>query len=90
MMTSEPSASLRARIRDELSANIRAARARRNIGQADIATGMRGLGFGEWSRQTVSQVERGHRRIYVEEIVALAAVLETSTAALMSTYRRPA
>jgi len=41
----------------------------------------------EWHRQTVSRVEHGERRIQAEEVVALAAVLGTSAAALMSVSR---
>ena len=84
MVTGEPSASPRERIRDELAANIRAARARKRLQQSDVVAGMRALGFSEWHRQTVSRVERGERRVLAEEICALATVLETSVAALMS------
>ena len=83
MVTGEPSASPRERIRDELAANIRAARARKRLQQSDVVTGMHALGFTEWHRQTVSRVERGERRVLAEEICALATVLETSVAALM-------
>lgn len=87
MMTSEPPASPRALIRDELAANIRAARARKRLQQSDVVTGMRDLGFTEWHRQTVSRVEHGDRRILAEEVCALATVLETSVASLMSISR---
>jgi len=87
MMTSEPSDSPRALIRDELAANIRAARARKRLQQSDVVAGMHNLGFSEWHRQTVSRVEHGERRIQAEEVVALAAVLGTSAAALMSVSR---
>jgi hypothetical protein len=66
-----------------LARNMRAARGRAGIGQEDVAGRMRALGFGAWVRQTVSKSERGARRMLVEEVYALAWVLETSMAALL-------
>jgi transcriptional regulator with XRE-family HTH domain len=87
MVTSEPSGSPRALIRDELAANIRAARARKKLQQNDVVTGMHDRGFSEWHRQTVSRVEHGERRVQAEEVCALAEVLGTSAAALMAISR---
>jgi transcriptional regulator with XRE-family HTH domain len=65
-----------------LAANIRGIRNRKGLGQEALAKRMRGLGH-EWVRQTVGATERGRRRVLVEEVVALAAALETTALALM-------
>ena len=44
------------------------------------------LGFTEWRRQTVASVEQARRRVMAEEIYGLAAVLGTTTAALMDQH----
>jgi transcriptional regulator with XRE-family HTH domain len=66
-----------------LGDNLRAARARLPIGQDELASRMRKLGYGAWVRQTVSRSERGERRPAAEEIPGLAIALETTVARLM-------
>ena len=90
MVTSELSAPTQALIREELAANIRAARARNRLEQRDVEAGMRDLGFSQWNRGVMGKIERGQRSLRAEEIYALATVLGTSVAMLMSIYRRPA
>src|SRR6266581_8369991 len=68
---------------DVLAENIRAARSRKRLGQADVVARMRALGHDSWHRQTMGKVERGERRVTGEEILGLAYALETSIAALM-------
>jgi transcriptional regulator with XRE-family HTH domain len=68
---------------DVLAENIRAARSRKRLGQADVVVRMRALGHDAWHRQTMGKVERGERRVTGEEILGLAYALETSIAALM-------
>ncbi len=67
-----------------LARNIRAARSRIGIGQENVAVRMQALGFSAWIRQTVSSTERGRRRPTAEEILGLAACLETTVHHLMS------
>jgi hypothetical protein len=59
------------------SANIRAARARLGITQAQVARRMRQLGYG-WYPQTCGLVERTQRPLLADELAALALVLETT------------
>jgi transcriptional regulator with XRE-family HTH domain len=66
-----------------LAANIRAMRSRRGLGQETLAKRMRGLGHGEWVRQTVGATERGRRKLTVGEVVSMAAALDTTVVALM-------
>ena len=61
----------------------RAARSRRDLSQDQVAARMRALGFTGWLRQTVGQVERGKRRLIVDEVLALAAAVETSVIDLL-------
>jgi len=58
-----------------VAANIRAERARKGIGQADLTEAMRDLGYTAWHPQTVSRVERGDRRVQAEELLGLATCL---------------
>jgi transcriptional regulator with XRE-family HTH domain len=53
-----------------VAANVRAARARRRFRQEDLADEM------GWSRQTVSTVEAGTRRVTLADEVALCAALQ--------------
>lgn len=53
-----------------VAANVRAARARRRLRQEDLADEL------GWSRQTVSTVEAGTRRVTLADAVALCRVLE--------------
>ncbi|HEY2088258.1 MAG TPA: helix-turn-helix transcriptional regulator [Mycobacterium sp.] len=77
-MTDIPAAIQRA-----IAANVRAERARARLSQEDVAGGMRERGFGYWRQQTTGATERGERRITADELVALAAVLQVSTEALL-------
>ena len=67
-----------------LAANLRAARERAALSQRVTAARMQALGYTEWYNATVSNVETGKRRVMAEEVMALAVVFETNTAALMS------
>ena len=67
-----------------VAANIRAVRGRKGLEQQDVADRMSALGFSSWRlRQTVSSLEKGRRRATVEELLALACVLDTSVPVLM-------
>jgi transcriptional regulator with XRE-family HTH domain len=68
---------------DVLAQNIRAARSRKRLGQANVVARMRALGFDQWHRQTMGKVERGERRLLAEEMLGLAIVLETSLGGLL-------
>jgi transcriptional regulator with XRE-family HTH domain len=65
-----------------LAANLRAARARKGLGQESLAARMRALGMTQWIRQTVAASEKGKRRITAEEVFKLALALQTSIPAL--------
>lgn len=67
-----------------LARNIRAARARRGLGQESVARRMRALGYEAWVRQTVGSTEKPSRRVTAEEILGLSYALETSVSVLMS------
>jgi len=69
---------------DVLVRNIRAARSRLGLDQADVVARMRALGYETWYRQTMGKVERAERRVSAEEILGLAAALETTVARLMT------
>jgi 8-oxo-dGTP diphosphatase len=66
-----------------LVGNIKAARSRAGLDQADVVTRMRGLGFDTWHRQTMGKVERSERRVTAEEIIGLALALETTVPRLL-------
>lgn len=66
-----------------LAGNIAAARVRRRLQQQDLADRMRALGW-KWVRQTVGEVEKNNRRVTPDELVGLAASLETTVQYLMS------
>jgi transcriptional regulator with XRE-family HTH domain len=59
---------------DALAANVRDLRSLRRFSQDDLAERMRAVGH-EWSRATVSTVERGQRNVTVDELATLALVL---------------
>jgi 8-oxo-dGTP diphosphatase len=61
----------------------RAVRSKRHLSQEQVAARMRALGFTGWLRQTVGQVERGKRRLIVDEVLALSFALEASVAELL-------
>jgi len=67
-----------------LTRNIRAARSRTGLDQADVVERMRALGYGTWHRQTMGKVERTERRVTTEEILGLSLALETSIVALLA------
>lgn len=58
-----------------VASNIRAYRRRRDLTQDQLAERMEALGHG-WARATVSEVERNGRSVSVDELAALAMVLE--------------
>jgi transcriptional regulator with XRE-family HTH domain len=62
---------------------MRAARSDRGLGQEQVAARMRALGFDTWLRQTVGQVERGKRRLVLDEVLALSLALQTTIAELI-------
>jgi transcriptional regulator with XRE-family HTH domain len=68
---------------DAVAANVAAARARRRLGQEDVAARMRALGYSKWVRQTVGDIETGRRRLLAEEVFALAAALKTAVTLLV-------
>ena len=69
---------------DVLARNIRAARSRQGLSQADVVERMRALGFSAWHKPTLGNVERGQRRVQAEEILGLAACLATTVQRLMT------
>jgi transcriptional regulator with XRE-family HTH domain len=69
---------------DVLARNIRAARARRGLGQESVAARMRALGYDGWVRQTVGSTEKPTRRVTADEIFGLSLVLGTTISALMA------
>jgi transcriptional regulator with XRE-family HTH domain len=66
-----------------LASNIRAARSRIGLDQADVTTRMRKLGFGTWHRQTLGNIETSKRRVTAEEVIGLALALETTIPRLL-------
>jgi transcriptional regulator with XRE-family HTH domain len=71
-----------------LSRNIAAARVRLALDQQDLADRMRALGW-KWVRQTVGEVENNRRRLTAEEVLGVAACLDTTIEQLMSPPDRP-
>lgn len=67
-----------------LARNVRSARTRIGREQESVAARMRALKYEYWTRQTVSKVERGDRRVLAEEIPGLAYALETTISALLA------
>ena len=57
-----------------VAANVRGLRAVACMNQQEIADRMKGMGHTTWSRATVSEIERGGRRVTVDEMVDLAVV----------------
>jgi transcriptional regulator with XRE-family HTH domain len=66
-----------------LARNIAAERSRLGLDQKDLADRMRAVGW-KWVRQTVGEAEKGHRRLSADEVLGLAACLETTVEQLMS------
>ncbi len=71
-----------------LAANVRAARALLNLSQQDLADRMTALGH-QWSRPTVSQVERAARAVSVDELYGLAHAFTVDVVSLLSTPNGP-
>jgi transcriptional regulator with XRE-family HTH domain len=69
---------------DVLLENLRAARARKQLDQADVSERMRALGYASWHRQTLGKVERDERRLTAAEVLGLALALETSMSVLLA------
>lgn len=65
-----------------LAENVRVRRAAARLQQADLAKRMIALGL-EWTRSTVSAVERGSRNVTVDELLSLALALGTDPAGLL-------
>lgn len=63
--------------------NFRAARAAAELDHGRLAARMQALGY-NWTRQTVSKVERRVRAIQVEEILGLSLAMETTIGRLMA------
>jgi transcriptional regulator with XRE-family HTH domain len=63
--------------------NVRALRALRYIRQEDLAARMAQLNP-TWTRQTVSDIERGHRAVLVSEALDLADCFDIDLAVLLS------
>ena len=55
-----------------------------HLSQEATADRMVALGHGTWTRQTVGQVENAERNLTVDELVSLAAALQTMVAYLLS------
>jgi transcriptional regulator with XRE-family HTH domain len=67
-----------------ITRNIRAARARAGLDQAEVVARMRSMGYDTWHRQTMGKVERGERKVAAEEIIGLSEALDMSIAELMA------
>ncbi len=65
-----------------LAGNIAAARARRRLGQADLAARMRALGY-RWARQTVGDIEAGKRQLRAGELYGVSLALEIPVTTLV-------
>lgn len=68
-----------------LASNVRMGRAFLSLTQQDLADRMSALGH-QWSRPTVSQVEREVRAVSVDELFGLAHSLETDILTLLSAH----
>ncbi len=73
-------------ISEVVADNVRAYRLLRRLIQGDLAQRLRGLGHEKWSQATVSEVERYSRTVNIEEIFALAQVLEVTVADLLDPH----
>lgn len=62
--------------------NIAALRVRSDMHQKDLAGRMKTYGY-RWRQQTVADIENGHRRVTVSEILGLAYALETDVPSLL-------
>jgi transcriptional regulator with XRE-family HTH domain len=68
---------------DILAETIRSAMGRRNLSRTDLAERMNNLGYPKWSRQTVTEVVEGNRRILAVELYPLSFALEMPLPALV-------
>jgi transcriptional regulator with XRE-family HTH domain len=66
-----------------LAGNIRAARGRANLSQAEVAARMKALGFTQVYGATIGAIERADRRATASEIAGLALCFETTPSALV-------
>jgi transcriptional regulator with XRE-family HTH domain len=69
-----------------LGRNISAERGRQQLSQTAVAARMRERGFRDWHQQTVASVEKGTRRLTVEEVFGLALALESTVPALLTPH----
>jgi 8-oxo-dGTP pyrophosphatase MutT (NUDIX family)/transcriptional regulator with XRE-family HTH domain len=67
-----------------LGRNISGDRGRLQLSQTAVAARMRALGFTDWHQQTVASVEKGKRRVTLEEVLGLVEALETTLPRLLS------
>jgi transcriptional regulator with XRE-family HTH domain len=67
---------------DVLAGNLRGYRVLRGLEQTDVAERLATFGH-RWSRQTVSDIERGRRNVTVDELLALCLVLRGSISRLL-------
>jgi transcriptional regulator with XRE-family HTH domain len=68
---------------DVVAANIRAYRVVRHLSQEDLASWMRKLEHATWTSSTVSEVERGNRNVTIDELLALAFMLNAELVDLL-------
>jgi transcriptional regulator with XRE-family HTH domain len=68
---------------DLIVRNIRTLRTRNDLDQGDVVEEMRKLGFANWHRQTLSKIERGDRRVTLEELLGLIVVFKASWGSLL-------
>ncbi len=66
-----------------LAEAIRSAMGRRNLSKTDLAERMTSLGYPKWSRQTVTEVVEGRRRLLAAELYPLSLALEMPLPALV-------
>jgi len=67
---------------EEITANVKAQRARMGLKQADVAARMQAFGL-RWHYQTVGAVERGEKTLTAEELLWLSFCLRTIPAVLL-------
>jgi transcriptional regulator with XRE-family HTH domain len=72
------------RAQEVMGMNVGALRAAVGLTQAELAAAMRRIGF-RWHRQTVTEVEAGHRPCTREEIAAVAAYFDMPPRAILVT-----
>ena len=64
--------------------NLRGMRDDSGLSQAEVAEGMAAAGFPVWTKQTVADVERGTRKVSLDELAGLADVTECKLERLLS------